>query len=112
MALVKVGDDILVGLGRVVAMRRCCDKVTVYNDEGSAVFYGRMYPSEFIVMPSEFTQLLQDATHSLFHWAFRRSAITGVQFTGDTANVSLAGAAANLAKDVVVTDPLIRTMFQ
>lgn len=101
-------------------VRRCKNEVKVYNDEGGGEFYGGMYPAECIVMPSEFTPLLQDAENPHFHWALRRSNISGVRFTGDTAKVSIMGAPSaiqsELAKDgvlyAVVTDPLIRQQFQ
>jgi len=120
MTLIKVTDDILVGLGRVLMVRRCDDEVVVYNDEGVGQFVGAIYPADQIQMPSEFTPLLQDAENPHFHWAFRRSNISGVRFTGDTAKVSIMGAPSaiqsELAKDgvlyAVVTDPLIRQQFQ
>ena len=120
MTLLKVSDDILVGLERVVMVRHCDDEVMVYNDEGVGVFCGAMYPANRIQMPSEFTSLLQDAENPQYHWAFRRSNISGVRFTGDTAKVSIMDASSaiksELAKDgvvyAVVTNPLIRYHLQ
>jgi len=119
-SLLQVSDDILVGLGHVSMMRHYKNEVKVYNDEGGGEFYGGMYPAECIVMPSEFTPLLQDANNNLFHWAFRRSSISGVRFKGDTALVSVSGVPVELVPDLVtngvvyavVTDPLIRQQFQ
>lgn len=119
-SLLQVSDDILVGLGRVCMVRRCNEEVVVYNDEGVGQFVGAIYPADQIQMPSEFTPLLQDAETPHFHWAFRRSNISGVRFTGDTAKVSIMGVTSaiksELAKDgvvyAVVSDPLIRQQFQ